>query len=121
MLHSTATRAARYAARPSPRAPKGKSGPWYPDKRLVDDVRRAACAFDPSSDALVYQQLNQDRVPSGPAKRIPFTSMQFVGPFDETQFVIICTRRSCERTYTPPHLPHPTRPHPTHPLHPAEL
>ena len=45
-------------------------------------------------DALCYQQLSKERTPSGAVKRVPFTSMQFVGPFDETQFVIICTKRS---------------------------
>ena len=55
-------------------------------------------------DALCYQQLNKERTPSGAPKRIPFTSMQFVGPYDETQFVIICTKRSytflCESSET---------------------
>ena len=45
-------------------------------------------------DALCYQQLSQDRVPSGPMKRIPYSSISFVGPIDDTQFVLRCTRRN---------------------------
>jgi len=45
-------------------------------------------------DALCYQQLALDRTPSGKCKRIPYNTMQFVGPFDETQFVIKCHKRS---------------------------
>ena len=47
-----------------------------------------------ADDALCYQQLNSDSVPSGRSKRIPYSSIQFVGPVDETQFVIRCARRS---------------------------
>ena len=47
-----------------------------------------------ADDALCYQQLSSERVPSGPSKRIPYASIQFVGPVDETQLVILCARRS---------------------------
>lgn len=45
-------------------------------------------------NALCYRQLNKEHLPIGRAKRIPYASMQFVGPFDERQFVIMCPRRS---------------------------
>lgn len=45
-------------------------------------------------DALCYQQLSQDRVPHGACKRILYSSIQFVGALDETQFVLQCARRS---------------------------
>jgi hypothetical protein len=45
-------------------------------------------------NALCYRQLNKEHVPVGKAKRIPYASMQFVGPFDDLQFVIMCPRRS---------------------------
>ena len=45
-------------------------------------------------DALCYQQLSKDRVPSGRSKRIPYSSIDFIGPYDETQFVVMCRRRS---------------------------
>lgn len=45
-------------------------------------------------NALCYRQLNEEHVPVGKVKRIPYASMQFVGPFDDLQFVIICPRRS---------------------------
>lgn len=48
-------------------------------------------------DALCYQQLKgseNEREPHGPCKRIPFASMEFVGPFDDTQFVVLCVRRA---------------------------
>ena len=43
-------------------------------------------------DAICYQHLNADMQPTGPMKRIPYSSIEFVGPFDETQFVIKCVR-----------------------------
>lgn len=53
-------------------------------------------------DSLCYQHLNADRMPSGAPKRIYYSSIQFVGPYDETQFVVLCARRSftflCETT-----------------------
>ena len=45
-------------------------------------------------DALCYQQLSKDRIPSGRSRRIPYSSIDFVGPYDETQFVVMCRRRS---------------------------
>lgn len=45
-------------------------------------------------DALCYQQLALDRTPTGKCKKIPYSSIQFVGPYDETQFVLKCERRS---------------------------
>jgi hypothetical protein len=47
-------------------------------------------------DALCYQQLDVARMPTGKMKRIPYSSMQFVGPYDDTQFVLKVSRR----TYT---------------------
>ena len=47
-------------------------------------------------NALCYQQLSLDHTPTGKCKRIPYSSLQFVGPYDETQFVIKCSKR----TYT---------------------
>ena len=47
-------------------------------------------------DALCYQQLDVARMPSGKMKRIPYSSMQFVGPYDDTQFVL----KVSKRTYT---------------------
>ena len=44
--------------------------------------------------ALCYRQLSKEHMPIGLAKRIPYASMQFVGPFDDRQFVIMCPRRS---------------------------
>jgi len=45
-------------------------------------------------DALCYRQVNKERTPVGAAKRIPFAVIQFVGPFDDAQFVIKCAKRS---------------------------
>lgn len=45
-------------------------------------------------DALCYQQLAVDRTPTGKVKKIPFGSIEFIGPYDETQFVLKCSRRS---------------------------
>ena len=47
-------------------------------------------------DALCYQQLDVARMPTGKMKRIPYSSMQFVGPYDDTQFVL----KVSKRTYT---------------------
>jgi len=55
-----------------------------------------------ADDALCYQHLNSEVEPIGAAKRIPYSSVEFVGPFDETQFVIKCAGRAftflCETT-----------------------
>ena len=45
-------------------------------------------------DALCYAHLTADMKPEGQSKRIPFASIEFVGPFDETQFVIKCAKRT---------------------------
>jgi hypothetical protein len=45
-------------------------------------------------DALSYHQLGKERQPQGSKKRIPYGSIRFVGPFDQTQFVLMCARRS---------------------------
>ena len=45
-------------------------------------------------DALCYQELAQDRTPKGKMKRIPYPTIHFVGPYDETQFVLKCQKRS---------------------------
>ena len=45
-------------------------------------------------DALCYQQLALDRTPTGRVTRIPYASIQFVGPYDESQFVLKCAKRS---------------------------
>jgi len=45
-------------------------------------------------DALCYQHLSTDMQPAGPCKRILYSSIEFVGPFDETQFVIKCKGRA---------------------------
>ncbi|EOD23633.1 hypothetical protein EMIHUDRAFT_457941, partial [Emiliania huxleyi CCMP1516] len=47
-----------------------------------------------ADDALCYQHLNSEVEPIGAAKRIPYSSVEFVGPFDETQFVIKCAGRA---------------------------
>eukprot|EP00967_Tisochrysis_lutea_P147586 scaffold280686_cov33-Tisochrysis_lutea.AAC.2 len=33
-------------------------------------------------------------MPVGTAKRIPYSSIEFVGPFDDTQFVVKCAERA---------------------------
>lgn len=47
-------------------------------------------------DALCYQHLSSDMQPSGELKRIPYSSIEFVGPFDDTQFVV----KTSQRAYT---------------------
>lgn len=32
--------------------------------------------------------------PAGACKRIPYSSIEFVGPFDDTQFVLKCEKRA---------------------------
>jgi len=55
-------------------------------------------------DALCYQHLSSDMQPTGASTRIPFSDIEFVGPFDETQFVLKCSRRAytflCDSTET---------------------
>ena len=45
-------------------------------------------------DALCYQHLSAEMMPVGDPKRILYSSIEFVGPFDDTQFVLKCERRS---------------------------
>ena len=47
-----------------------------------------------SDDAICYQHLSPDMQPVGKCKRIPYSVIEFVGPFDETQFVLKCAKRS---------------------------
>lgn len=53
-------------------------------------------------DALCYQHVSTEMQPTGDAKRIPYSSIEFVGPFDDTQFVVKCADRCftflCEST-----------------------
>jgi len=53
-------------------------------------------------DALCYQHLTTEMEPAGEPKRIPYSSIEFVGPFDDTQFVLKCADRAytflCETT-----------------------
>lgn len=45
-------------------------------------------------DALCYQHLTPDMHPdSASCKKIFYSSIEFVGPFDETQFLIKCANR----------------------------
>jgi len=45
-------------------------------------------------DALCYQHFSTDMEPVGVPKRIPYSTIEFVGPFDETQFVLKCANRA---------------------------
>ena len=45
-------------------------------------------------EGLYYQHLSAEMVPVGTAKRIPYSTIEFVGPFDETQFVLKCADRA---------------------------
>ena len=45
-------------------------------------------------DALCYQHLSADLKPVGTPKRIAYASIEFIGPFDETQFVLKCVSRN---------------------------
>ena len=47
-----------------------------------------------SDDALCYQHLSSDMQPTGSVKQIPYSSIEFVGPFDEQQFVVKCKGRA---------------------------
>jgi len=47
-----------------------------------------------SDDALCYQHLSADMQPTGSKKQIPYASIEFVGPFDEQQFVVKCKGRA---------------------------
>jgi hypothetical protein len=47
-----------------------------------------------SDDALCYQHLSADMQPIGSKKQIPYASIEFVGPFDEQQFVVKCKGRA---------------------------
>jgi len=47
-----------------------------------------------SDDALCYQHLSADMQPTGSTKQIPYSSIEFVGPFDEQQFVVKCKGRA---------------------------
>mmetsp|Transcript_271 Transcript_271/g.603 ORF Transcript_271/g.603 Transcript_271/m.603 type:complete len:307 (+) Transcript_271:84-1004(+) len=47
-----------------------------------------------SDDALCYQHLAADMQPTGSTKMIPYSSIEFVGPFDEQQFVVKCKGRA---------------------------
>ena len=57
-----------------------------------------------ADDALCYQHLSADMQPTGKQKRIPYSTIEFVGPFDDTQFVVKCARRAytflCDSTDT---------------------
>lgn len=47
-----------------------------------------------SDEALCYQHLSADMQPTGAVKTIPYSSIEFVGPFDEQQFVVKCKGRA---------------------------
>lgn len=47
-----------------------------------------------SDDALCYQHLSADMQPTGSKKQISYASIEFVGPFDEQQFVVKCKGRA---------------------------
>merc|ERR1712146_485910 len=47
-----------------------------------------------NDNALCYQHLAPDMQPTGNVKRIPYSSIEFVGPFDETQLVVKCSNRA---------------------------
>mmetsp|Transcript_51248 Transcript_51248/g.111400 ORF Transcript_51248/g.111400 Transcript_51248/m.111400 type:complete len:304 (+) Transcript_51248:251-1162(+) len=55
-------------------------------------------------DSLCYQHLSADMQPAGDPKKIPYASIEFVGPFDDTQFVLKCRDRAytflCDSTAT---------------------
>jgi len=55
-------------------------------------------------DALCYQHISSEMQPVGESKRILFSTIEFVGPFDETQFVVKCANRAytflCDSTAT---------------------
>ena len=45
-------------------------------------------------DAVCYQSLGKDRTPTGSVKRIPYANIEFIGPYDDLQFVVQCPYRS---------------------------
>ena len=46
-------------------------------------------------EALCYKHLTSNMVPiDDTCKRIPYSTIEFVGPFNETQFVIKCSKRA---------------------------
>ena len=55
-------------------------------------------------DALCYRHLSANMQPEGPVKRILYVSIEFVGPFDDTQFVLKTQARAytflCDSTAT---------------------
>ena len=66
-------------------------------------VWQERCVFA-ADDALCYQHLSADMQPTGKQKRIPYSTIEFVGPFDDTQFGVKCARRAytflCDSTDT---------------------
>lgn len=47
-----------------------------------------------TDDALCYQHVTNDMQPFGKSKHIPYSSIEFVGAFDEAQFVVKTAKRS---------------------------